>query len=52
MSIEYGLLCDLAVEAGRVVPYDQLLLRLRRPGQPGNMRMLRRNLGEDASSCR
>ena len=57
--IEYALLVELSVEAGRVVPHDRLLRRVWDPGKPGNMRVLRTHLmrlrrkpGEDAGSPR
>ena len=57
--IEYDLLVELSVEAGRVVPHDRLLRRVWGPEKPGNMRVLRthlmrlrRKLGEDGSSPR
>ena len=57
--IEYALLVELSVQAGRVVPHDRLLRRIWGPEKPGNMRVLRthlmrlrRKLGEDGSSPR
>ena len=57
--IEYDLLAELALEAGRVVTHDRLLLRVWGPSKPGNLRALRthlmrlrRKLDEDASSPR
>ena len=52
---EYGLLRELAIEAGRVVPHQELLRRVWGSGSPGDaqvvrthMLRLRRKLGEDA----
>ena len=57
--IEYDLLAELSMQAGRVVPHERLLRRVWSPGKPGNLRVLRthlmrlrRKLGEDASSPR
>ncbi len=54
---EFGLLAELAADAGRVVPHDRLLRRVWSPGKPGNLRVLRthlmrlrRKLGEDAAN--
>ncbi len=57
--IEYDLLAELSMQAGRVVSHERLLRRVWSPGKPGNLRVLRthlmrlrRKLGEDASSPR
>ena len=57
--MEYDLLAELSMQAGRVVPHERLLRRVWSPGKPGNLRVLRthlmrlrRKLGEDASSPR
>ena len=57
--MEYDLLAELSMQAGRVVPHERLLRRVWSPGKPGNLRVLRthlmrlrRKLGEEASSPR
>ena len=57
--IEYALLAELSMEAGRVVPHDRLLRRVWSARKPGNIQVLRthlmrlrRKLGEDAGSPR
>ena len=56
-NIEYRLLSELSVNAGRVLTHDQLLQRVWGPehsGQPGAVRTfvknLRRKLGDDADT--
>ena len=56
-AIEYGLLFELSVNAGRVITYDRLLRRvwgLRRSGDSRRVRtaakQLRRKLGDDANN--
>ena len=56
-NIEYRLLFELSVNAGRVLTHDQLLQRvwgLEHPGRPGAVRTfvknLRRKLGDDADN--
>ena len=56
-AIEYGLLFELSVNAGRVLTYDRLLRRvwgLRRSGDSRRVRtaakQLRRKLGDDANN--
>ena len=56
-NIEYRLLFELSVNAGRVLTHDQLLQRVwgpEHPGQPGAVRTfvknLRRKLGDDADT--
>ena len=55
--IEYGLLCELSVNAGLVLTYDQLLERVWGSGSQGDRRnlrtyvkRLRRKLGDDAEN--
>ena len=57
--IEYDLLAELSMQAGRVVPHERLLRRVWSPGKPGNLRVLRthlmrlrRKLGEEGSNPR
>ena len=56
-ATEFDVLAALAAEAGRVVPHDRLLRRVWKPGQAGNLRLLRthlmhlrRKLGEDCEN--
>ncbi len=56
-AIEYDLLFQLSVAAGRVVPHEYLLQRVWGPGHPSDfgpvrtvVRNLRRKLGDDAES--
>ena len=54
IAIKYRLLAELAASAGRVVPYDRLLRRVRGAEHAGDLRpmrtvvrSLRRQLGDD-----
>ena len=56
-DLEYRLLLELSVNAGRVLTHEQLLQRIWGPGHPGhsgpvrtNVKNLRRKLGDDAGN--